>query len=104
MKTTIAAVVATLAVSAGWAQTAAGKEAANRAVPVEFFSCNFQDGKDMKDLKKVIEKFNAWSDKNNSGYSAWTLTPQFSSAELTFDIGWMGSWPDAVAFGKGMDA
>ena len=75
-----------------------------RANPAEFFACNLQKGKSMKDVNKVAEAFSAWSNENNGSYTAWTLTPQFYSQEFTFDFGWLGAWPDANAFGKGQDA
>jgi len=74
-----------------------------KGVPVEFFACNWQDGKGMADLDKVTKKFSQWADKNDAGYSAWVLTPQFHSADLGFDVGWLGSWPSYGAFGKGQD-
>ena len=75
-----------------------------KASPVEFFACNFMKGKGMKDLDKVADAFSAWSSANDGNYSAWILTPQFHDEELAFDIGWLGGWTDANAFGKGQDA
>ncbi len=71
--------------------------------PVEMFTCKFQDGKDMSDLDKVTAKFNKWADKHDHGYSAWVITPQFRALEDGFDVGWIGSWPDGNAMGKGID-
>lgn len=75
-----------------------------RANPVEFFACNFMKGKGMKDLTKVADNFSTWSIANDGNYSAWILTPQFHDELLTFDVGWLGSWTDGNAFGKGQDA
>lgn len=97
-----AIVIAVMAVSMGWAQSTLAQQDENRGVPVEFFSCNWQKGKDMGDLDKVAKKFEDWADKNDSGYSAWILTPQFHDG-LDFDVGWMGSWPNSSAFGKSQD-
>ncbi|TDG12720.1 hypothetical protein E2F43_14180 [Seongchinamella unica] len=72
-------------------------------VPVEWFSCNFRDGKDLEDLDKVNARFNKWADKNDSGYSAWLMFPNLHSG-VEFDLGWLGSWPSGADFGKGMDA
>ena len=94
-----------LAVSVAWTQSAVAQDAPPKAVPVEFFACNFQDGKGMADLGKVIEKFKAYADQNDVGYTAWTLTPQFTNdrEEDAFDVGWLGAWPDGNAFGKSQD-
>ena len=88
--------VVAVAVSAVWVQSAVAQQAQNKGVPVEFFGCNYQDGKGLQDLKQVGEKFSKWSAKNDSGYSAWILTPQFHT-NLDMDVGWLGSWPDGKA-------
>ena len=67
----------TVAVST-WTQTTLAQQAAAPA-PLEAFFCNMQPGKDMKDLQQVTDRFNKWSDKNDSGYSAWILTPRFGA-------------------------
>lgn len=41
-----------------------------KATPVEFWSCNFNDGKNMKDLNKAIDAYNKWADQNNDEYIA----------------------------------
>ena len=94
-----------LVISFSWLQSAVAQDAAPKAVPVEFFACNFQDGKGMADLDKVIDKFKAYADQNDVGYTAWTLTPQFTNdrEEDAFDVGWLGAWPDGNAFGKSQD-
>ena len=99
MKKTLVAVASVLAVSVGWVQSVTAQD---KGVPVEFFTCNWQDGKGMADLEKVNKKFNKWADENDSSYSAWVLTPQFH-AGVGFDVGWLGTWPDANAFGKSQD-
>lgn len=91
-----------IAVAVGWLQSASAQDEAVKAVPVEFFSCNYNEGKSSRDLKKVIDKFNRWADKHDSSYSAWTMTPQFHGG-VDFDFGWMGSWPDGNAFGASQD-
>lgn len=96
-------VMAVMAVSMGWAQSALAEQDDSKGVPVEFFACNWQKGKDLGDLDKVAKKFVDWSEQNDSGYSAWILTPQFHDG-LDFDVAWMGSWPDSNAFGKSQDA
>lgn len=77
---------------------------AAKGVPVEFWSCSFNDGKNMGDFNKAIDAFNAWADKNDDSQIAWVLTPEFFGPENTADIGWLGSWPDGNAWGKHQDA
>jgi hypothetical protein len=96
-------VIAVLVVSVGWTQSVLGQQPQDKAAPVEFFACNWQDGKGMADLEKVGQKFSKWADKNDSKYSAWILTPQFHT-NVGFDVGWLGAWPDGNAFGKAQDA
>ena len=71
--------------------------------PVELFSCTYNKGKGARDLDKVIVKFRKWADKNDPGYSAWTLTPAFTSADITFDVAWLGAWPDYASQGAAND-
>ena len=97
------AVLALVAASFGLMAPASAQQDADRGVPVEFYACHWQDGKDMGDLDRVIKKFNKWADQRDSGYGAWLLTPQFHD-DVDFDIGWLGSWPDANDFGRLQDA
>lgn len=97
-------VVAVVAVSSLGLTTQAWSQDKSPAVmPVELYSCTFNEGKGMDDLNKVTEKFRKWSKKNQSGYSAWTITPNFRAADGEFDVGWIGSSQTSDAFGKGMD-
>ena len=75
----------------------------NPAVPVEWWECEFEDGKNFDDLEKVNAKFNKWADKNDAGYAAWIMVPNLHSG-VDFDFGWLGSWPSGADFGKGTDA
>lgn len=72
--------------------------------PIEAFYCQMRDGKDMKDLMKVADRFGKWADTNQPGYSAWILTPQFGQLEELPDLVWLGSDLSGDALGKGMDA
>ena len=103
MKKLLVAVVVVLVSSVGWVQAVLAQQAADKGVPVEFFACNYQDGKGLADLQKVGARFSKWADDNDSKYSAWILTPQFHNADLGFDVGWLGAWPDGNAMGKSMD-
>lgn len=74
-------------------------------IPVELFTCNYNDGKGPTDLDKVIDKWNAWADKEGvDDYAAWTLTPYYFGPEQEFDVIWLGAGKDAVALGKAQDA
>jgi len=97
-------VMALLAVSVIAAQSVQAQEEKVSVGMVEFFACNWVDGKGMKDLQKVNDQFRKWSKKNDSNYTAWTLTPQFYSGDGMFDIGWLGAYPDGNSFGQGQDA
>jgi hypothetical protein len=82
---------------AAQAQTAA-------PAPLEAFYCQLQDGKSMKDLTPVLDKFSKWAEKNDPGYTAWLLTRQFGMADELPQMIWLGTNPSAKNFGKGMDA
>lgn len=94
--------VVPVAMMLSWSQLALAQEDGGVA-PVEWYACDFVDGKDLADLDKVNAKFNKWADKNDPGYSAWLMFPNLHSG-VEFDFGWLGSWPSGAAFGKGTDA
>lgn len=71
--------------------------------PVEAFFCNMADGKDMKDLMTVTERFKKWADKNDPDYSAWILTPRFGQFAEMPGVVWLGSNRDGNAMGKGLE-
>ena len=74
-------------------------------IPVELYTCSYNDKKDSGDLDKVIEKWNAFMDKNgNDSYAAWTLTPDYYGPKQEFDVIWMGAAKNAIAMGEGHDA
>ena len=71
--------------------------------PVEAYACNFNDGKGPADLAAVVSEWNEWmDDEDQTKYFAITLWPSYYG-ERTFDVGWLGSWPDGRAMGKGAD-
>jgi len=72
------------------------------AAPVEFRACNFKEGKSMADLEVVEAKFRDYANKNDTGYAAWTIVPQYHS-QSGFDVGWLGAWPDSEAYGVSME-
>ena len=84
------------------ATVAHAQKPALKAAPVDFRACTFRDGKGMKDLEKVAEKFRAYANQHDFNYAAWTLVPQYQRA-VPYDVGWLGSWPSNEAFGVSME-
>lgn len=95
----VAVVVAT------WGIAVQADDHLGKAAPVDFWSCTFKEGSDRGDLEKAIEGFNKWAKAKGqeANYDAWVLTPQYYDAGLTFDYGWLGTWPDAKAYGAFSD-
>jgi len=74
-------------------------------IPVELFTCNYNEGKGSADLDNAIAKWNSWADTTGmDDYSAWTLTPYYYGADQKFDVIWLGAAKNAVALGKAQDA
>lgn len=74
-------------------------------IPVELYTCSYNEGKGPDDLDKVVDNWSAWADKQGiDDYAAWTLTPYYFGAEQEFDVIWLGAGKDAVALGKAQDA
>ena len=73
------------------------------AVPVETWTCSYNDGKGPSDLKPVIDEWNAWMDgTGQDNYFAAVVTPAYYG-EGAFDVGWLGAWIDGHAMGSGTD-
>ena len=89
----------------GGSATGSAQDDTMLVIPVELFTCNYNDQKGSGDLDAVIEKWSAWADKSGiDDYAAWTLTPYYFGAEQEFDVIWLGAGKDAVALGKAQDA
>lgn len=74
-------------------------------IPVELFTCTYNDRQDPDDLDDVIDKWNAWADRNGTDdYAAWTLTPYYFGPDQEFDMIWLGAGKNAVALGEVQDA
>jgi hypothetical protein len=73
-----------------------------KAAPVDFRACTFHEGKGIKDLNKVAEKFRVYARENDFNYAAWALVPEFATA-VPYDFGWLGAWPSSEAFGISME-
>ena len=83
--------------------TAVGQEEAPTPTPViEIFGCTYNDGNDMEDLLAVTARWNAWADRNEiDDYTAILFTPYLYSGQLTYDVLWLGAWPNGTAMGAG---
>ncbi len=72
--------------------------------PVDTFTCSFNEGKDSKDLDKVIADWNAYMDDQGAdSYGAFVMTPNYHGPD-TFEIGWLGFWTSQEAMGSGIDS
>ena len=91
-----------LLLSLGWQTSAMGAAKAAGANPVDFRACNFREGKDELDLAPLLVKFRSYANQKDVGYAAWILKPELHSSD-EFDFGWLGSWPDGVAYGTSME-
>lgn len=73
-------------------------------VPVELYTCTYNDRKGPDDLDRVVADWNDWADtKGIDDYAAWTLTPYYFSPQQEFDVIWLGAGKDAVALGRAQD-
>jgi len=71
--------------------------------PVETWACSYNEGKGPEDLKAVVAEWNEWmDDEGQDDYFAAIITPTFYG-ERNFDIGWLGTWPNANSMGAGTD-
>lgn len=71
--------------------------------PVETWTCHYNDGKGPADLDKAVANWNKWMDEaDGEAYGALTVTPWYYG-EDTFDVGWIGFWPDGATMGAGTD-
>lgn len=95
-----------LATSAGAGMAQAQEEETTQTfAPVETFSCYYNEGKGPMDLDKAIAAWNKYADSQGiTDYFAMTITPHyFSSNTGSFDIGWLGVWPDGTTMGVDYD-
>lgn len=76
-----------------------------RIVPVDLWTCSFNDRQEMGDLDRWVARFNDWADgQEENTYAAWTLTSSYWGADQTeWDFIWLGVWTDANAMGQGWD-
>ncbi len=84
--------------------TAVAQDDDDSAAAVEVYTCSYADGKGTADLDKVVAKWNKWADDQGmADYSAWTMTPFYSSPEQKFDVIWMGATQTGKAMGAAQD-
>ena len=72
---------------------------------MEAIQCNFEEGKDMDDVMKVIGEWNEYGDDNfGVPYSAWILTPIFrSNADFGNDFIFLGFSNSLANVGRAQD-
>ena len=73
-------------------------------IPVEIFTCNYNEGKGSADLDVVVDTWNAYmDDAKNDTYAAWTMTKHYASDDQDFDVAWIGASKNGTAMGEGND-
>lgn len=103
-KTLLTSLAASLLVFTG-TNVVYAQDGSINVVPIEMYTCSYNDQKGPADLDKVIDKWNAWADKAGiDDYAAWTLTPYYFGPDQEFDVIWLGAAKDAVGLGKAQDA
>jgi len=101
LRTTLTVVALPLLFSVGLSQ--AQDQQNPKFVPIEMYTCQYNKGKGSKDLQRVVDKWNKWTDENDSTpYTAWLLTPFIFDSSNNFDVGWIGAWPDGNAMGTSL--
>ncbi len=80
------------------------EEEEDKAVPVEIYACNYNEGRGPADLDAATAQWNTWADGQGlNDYTAWTLTKFYSGPEQEFDFLWLGVSPTAKALGAAQD-
>ena len=71
--------------------------------PIEVRSCDFVPGKGQADLDGLQAELARWiSDTAAPEYAAYALFPLMHSAEIDFDLAWVGVWPDGTTMGESL--
>jgi len=102
MKQRYVVAISSVFLTLAWQAPVTAAEQAVGANPVDFRACNFREGKDELDLAPLLVKFRNYANQKDVGYAAWILKPELHSS-ADFDFGWLGSWPDGVAYGTSME-
>ena len=67
-------------------------------IPVEFWICEYNEGKSASDLEPVIKEWKKTMGKGRE-YESWMLTPAYSSQNLNNGVIFTGWWPDFASMG-----
>ena len=71
--------------------------------PIEVRTCDFAAGKGRADLDVLATELNRWMVESGAPeYDAYALFPLAHSAEIDFDLAWVGVWPDGTTMGESM--
>lgn len=71
--------------------------------PIEVRTCDFAPEKGRADLDVLVTEFNRWMAASSAPeYDAYVLFPLAHSAEIDFDLVWVGAWPDGTTMGESM--
>jgi len=96
----IAATATVFTASRAIAQQPQQQQQQGPAAVVELFSCKFNNGKNMGDLRSASNRFKTWADQNAvTDYTAVTMTPYAFSDQVDYDVVWLGAWPNGTAMG-----
>ena len=68
-------------------------------IPVEFWICEYNEGKSASDLEPVIKEWKKTMGKGRE-YESWMLTPAYSSQNLNNGVVFTGWWPDFASMGS----
>ena len=61
--------------------------------PMEAYSCNYNEGKDLQDYLDVSEDWKDYADDSGMAYNSWVLTPHYYSQDWDHDVYWIGFSP-----------
>ncbi len=107
MKNKISALILGVLLASFWTTGASAQGSPPwRIVPVDLWTCSFNDRQDMGDLDSWVSRFNDWADEQEENtYAAWTLTSAYWGVnQVEWDFIWLGAWTDANAMGQGWDS
>ncbi len=84
-------------------QGASAQQAEPAPTPiVEVYGCTFTGNNDLADFQAVATRWSAWADRRNvMDYTSFILTPFLFSAQLEYDVLWLGAWPTGAAMAAG---
>jgi hypothetical protein len=86
-----------------WSAQASAQLPPALITPLEVRTCDFVGDKGRADLDRLAADFNGWMLESKAPeYDAYVLFPVVHSAEVDFDLAWVGSWPDGATMGESM--